>query len=159
MLLLLNLCLITAQVVLIGASEQPWRVTFFALWLPRFEWPSAHAQAFYFRGETVILAIVIPLLPPPLPRLRGSRKMHNINDIKTSVNTVTQKWNVDVQFSVTFTTFDIGYFRMCTQLHRNESLKPNSLWHSQLLKSHCLDSTSTANALRLRHLLKQCGRK
>ena len=46
---------------------------------------------------------------------------------KHSVNTVTRKLNIDVQFSATFVTFETVSFRMCTLLHINESLKPNSL--------------------------------
>ena len=115
--------------------------------------------AFHFRGETVIYATLAPLLPPPLPRLRGSPQMQNIHDIKKSVNTVTRKLNIDVQFSVTFVTFETVSFWMCTQLHRNESLKPSSLWHSQLLKSSGFAFTSAANALRHPDLRKHCGRK
>ena len=66
--------------------------------------------AFHFRGETVIYATLAPLLPPTLPRLRGSPQMQNIHNIKNSVNTVTRKLNIDVQFSVTFVTFETVSF-------------------------------------------------
>ena len=122
--------------------------------------------AFHFRGETVIYATLAPLLPPTLPRLRGSPEMQNIHNKKKqcehsytkvehwcpilcdirhfwkcvlySVNAVTQNWNVDVQFSVTFVTFENVSCKVWTQLHRIETLISNSLWHSSLLKKRLL---------------------
>ena len=59
-----------------------WPQNFFECLLTRFERPARMPHAFHFRGKTVIYATIAPLLPPTLPRLRGSPEMQNIHNIK-----------------------------------------------------------------------------